>query len=94
MKRQAIALITLALSTSGLAVAENIETYGSVLNDPVAKSSSYNNPDTYLENHGSVLLDGVSANRGLPRSIERGLDRELSVGEASSLFWSNADDPF
>ena len=92
MKRIAITIASLAISTAALAgVSEN---YGSVLNDPVSASSGYDAPDTYLANHGSVLLDETTRNRGLPRTIERGLDQEISVGGADSIFESSSDDNF
>ncbi len=92
MKRIAITLAALAISTTSFA--ENIDDFGSVLNDPVATASSYNAPDTYIENHGSVLLDGTTANRGLPRSIERGLSHEISVGDAETLFEMDPESGF
>jgi hypothetical protein len=92
MKRIAITVAALAISTTAFAgVSEN---YGSVFSDPVASSSSYNTPDTNLQNHGSVLLDGVTNNRGLPRTIERGLDHEISVGGADTIFGANPDENF
>ncbi|MCP4127195.1 MAG: hypothetical protein GY753_09055 [Gammaproteobacteria bacterium] len=78
MKRIVLTLAALAFSTSSV-FAENIETYGSVLQDQVSPSSSYSNPETWLENHGSVLLDKVDRNRGI--------DSEIGVGNSiSALF--------
>ncbi len=94
MKRIVITLAALAISTSGIALAEDLEDYGSVLGDPVAKSSSYNAPDTYLENHGSVLLDRSVPNRRLPRTMERGMSHEISIGDSATIFESDPDDPF
>ena len=89
----AITIATLAISTASFA-GEDLDSYGSVLKDRVATSSSYNAPDTYIENHGSVLLDGIARNHGLPRTIERGLDHEISIGDAETLFDTDAESAF
>ena len=92
MKRIAITIAALAISATAFAgVSDN---YGSVLNDPVTASSGYNAPDTNLDNHGNVMLDSTSNNRGLPRTIERGLDHEISIGDADTIFDSNPDENF
>ncbi len=87
MKRIAITIAALAISTA--AFAEDLENWASVLNDPVAKSSSYSAPNTYDENHGSVLLDLGNSERPATRYIDRGIDANISIGDADSLF--NAD---
>ena len=87
MKRIAITIAALAISTA--AFAEDLENWASVLNDPVAKSSSYSAPDTYAENHDSVLLDMDRSNRPATRYIDRGISAEISIGDSDSLF--NAD---
>ncbi len=94
MKRIAITIAALTFSVSGIAVAD--EDYGSVLNDRVSKTSSYNNPETYAENHGSVLLDLVPGNQiqSQPRSYDRGLSTEISIGDADSIFNAGEDDTF
>jgi len=93
MKRIAITLAALAISSTAFASGAS-DNYGSVFNDPVASSSGYSAPATDLENHGSVLLDGISSNRGLPRTIERGLNHEISIGDAENIFEMNPDDNF
>ena len=96
MKRIAITIAALSFSVTGIAVADNPEDYGSVLNDPVASTSSYNNPETYADNHGSVLLDLIPGNQiqRQPRSYDRGLSNEISIGDADSLFNTEEDDTF
>ena len=86
MKRIAFALVALTFSASAV-MAENIDNYGSVLQDQVSQSSSYSAPETWIENHGSVLLDQVANNRGI--------DSEVQVGDSESgLFETDAESAF
>lgn len=64
MKRIILALIALSFSATSV-MAEDIDGYASVLLDQVSPSSSYPAPETWIENHGSVLLDKVADNRGV-----------------------------
>jgi len=82
MKRIALALVALTFSASTV-MAEDIDNYGTVMNDPVSQSSSYSAPETWIDNHGSVLLDQVSNNRGI--------DSDIQVGDSESgLFETDA----
>ncbi len=81
MKRIVLTLTALIFSVSG-AMAEDLDSYGSVLQDQVSQSSSYSAPDTYNENHGSVLLDEVS----------RGIDSEVAVGDSNSTLFDTDSD--
>jgi len=74
MKRIVSTFAILALSTSG-AIASSDDDYGSVLHDqPAEYRVVINIPETSDDNYGSVLLDQVSR--------ERGLDREMGVGDS------------
>jgi len=98
MKRIAITIAALSFSVTGIAVADNPDDYGSVLNDPVASTSSYNNPETYADNHGSVLLDldliPDNQSQRQHRSYNRGLSTEISIGDAETIFDANEGDSF
>ena len=60
---------------------------GNVLQDQVSQGSSYSSPNTWTENHGSVLLDEVADNRGSTSDIE--------VGDSESgLFETDAESAF
>ena len=73
MKRIVTTLAILALSTSG-AIASSDDDYGSVLHDQPAPFKIVQNvPGTSNDDYGSVLLDQVSK--------ERGLDREMGIGD-------------
>ncbi len=86
MKRIALILAALTFSASS-AMAEDLDSNGSVLQDQVSSNSSYSVPETWVENHGSVLLDQVANNRGTGSEIE--------VGDSnSSLFDTDADSAF
>jgi len=86
MKRIVLTLAALTFSVTGFA-SDNLDGYGDVLQDQVSSSSSYSAPETYIENHGSVLLDPVADNRGV--------DSEISVGSSnSSLFDTDAESAF
>lgn len=80
MKRTLIAFA--ALTLSGVGIAEDLDGYASVLNDDPAPFIEYRDKaPTWLENHGSVLLDPV------PQRQSRALDIEISVGDTNeSLF--------
>jgi hypothetical protein len=86
MKRIVLTLAALTFSASSV-MAEDIDSYGNVLQDQVSQGSSYSSPNTWTENHGSVLLDEVADNRGSTSDIE--------VGDSESgLFETDAESAF
>ena len=86
MKRILLALVALTFSASSV-MAEDVDNYGNVMDDPVSQSSSYSAPETWNDNHGSVLLDEVSNNRGI--------DSDIQIGDSESgLFDSGEDSTF
>jgi len=89
MKRIVLALVALTFSASSVMAEDidNYDNYGNVMNDPVSQSSSYSAPETWIDNHGSVLLDEVSNNRGI--------DSDIQVGDSESgLFETDAESAF
>jgi len=86
MQRIALTLAALTFSASSV-MAENLDSYGNVLQDQVSSNSSYSAAETWGENHGSVLLDQVASNRGIGSEVE--------VGDSnSSLFDTDAESAF